>query len=83
MVCMKIEDDDLIDFYTVTEFAKKLRIHYNTVLKSIKSGRISACKVGNARKSGYRIPKSEIERMFRFDMEKMIEKIVDERMKGK
>ena len=67
------------DFYSIKEFAFLLRIHPNTVRRGIKSGRIGAFKVGAGKKSTYRIPKAEINRIALFDLEDMIEKIIDKR----
>jgi len=55
-------------FYSVAEFAEKLRVHPNTVRNAIHSGRISAFRVGSGKRSMYRIPGSEIERMMAFDL---------------
>ncbi len=75
--------DDLKDFYSINEFAKKLGVHHNTIRRSIKSGRISAFQVGSGEKSSYRIPKSEIQRMFAFDLNKMIDRMVEEKIRNK
>lgn len=72
--------EEAVAFYTVQEFADKLNIHPNTVRRSIKSGRIMAFKIGSSKKSPYRIPHSEIERVTLFDLEEMIEKIINERV---
>lgn len=68
------------EFFTVTEFANKLRIHENTVRKAIKNGRIQAFKVGDGSRSSYRIPNTEVQRLCELDMSKLIQKIVDEKM---
>lgn len=76
---------DMIDpsnaFYSIKEFARKLGVHTNTIRRAIKSGRIGGFKVGSGKKSIYRIPHSEIDRIALFDMEQMVEKIIEKRTK--
>ena len=67
------------DFLSIKEFAAKLGVHTDTIRRSIKRGRISAFKVGGIKKSIYRIPKSETNRLALCDMEEMIEKIIEKR----
>jgi len=67
------------DFYTIAEFAKKLRLHPNTIRNAIRSGRLSAFRAGSGIKSSYRISHSEIGRIQLIDLEKIIQKIVDEK----
>lgn len=50
-----------------------------TIRRAIKRGRISAIKIGGNKYSCYRIAKTEIERIALFDMEQMIEKIIQKR----
>ena len=69
------------DFYSVKEFAERMDIHPNTVYKAIKSGHISAFRVGSGPKSSFRIPESEIHRMAMMCMDEVIEKIIEERGK--
>lgn len=66
-------------FLSITEFAILLRIHPNTVRRSIKNGRISAFKVGSGKRGTYRIAKTEINRIALFDLEDLIEKIIEKR----
>lgn len=68
-------------FYSIKEFAIKLGVHSNTIRRAIKSGRINAFRVGSGKKSIFRIPGSEIQRIALFDLQEMVEKIVEERMK--
>lgn len=58
-------------FFSIKEFANLLRIHPNTVRNSIKSGKIQAFKVGFGKRSVYRIPASEINRMALYDINKL------------
>jgi len=69
-------------FYSIKEFATKLGVHPNTIRNAIKSKRISALKIGTPKKHIYRIPHNEIARMFKFDLDEYIEKIVEQRLKG-
>jgi excisionase family DNA binding protein len=55
-------DQDLY-FLTIQEFAKRLRVHPNTVRNAIKEGRINALKLSEGKRSAYRIPISEMERL--------------------
>ncbi len=66
---------------SITEFAKLISAHPNTVRNAIKYGRIQAFRIGSGKRSAYRIYKSERERMAAFDASEMIENIVKERNK--
>lgn len=68
------------DFYSINEFAKILGVHPNTIRRSVKNGRIGSLKIGNSDRPFYRIPASEIDRIALFNMEEMIEKIIEKRM---
>ena len=70
---------EMSEFLSIKEFAFKVGVHANTIRRAIKSGRICAFKVGSGKKSSYRIAKSEINRIALFDMEEMIEKIIEKR----
>lgn len=69
------------DFYTVSEFAEFLSVHINTIYNGIKNGRIQAFRVGRGKHSSFRIPSSEIQRMSLFDLEEVIQNIVEKRMR--
>lgn len=58
-------------FYSIKEFAEKLRVHENTVRRSIKSGRIAAFRFTNDKNGAYRIPHSEIDRIVVQDLRKL------------
>ena len=60
-------------FYTVKAFASLLMVHPSTIRRAIVSGRISAFRVGQGKKSSFRIYKSELERMAAFDLTMVIE----------
>lgn len=66
-------------FYSIKEFASKLKVHPNTIRRAIKSGRISFIKIGSGKRPVYRIPYSEIGRMAAFDLEEYIDKIIQQR----
>jgi excisionase family DNA binding protein len=68
------------EFLSIKEFAAKVNVHANTIRRAIKSGRIQAFRIGGGKKSSYRIPKSEIGRIALFDMEEMIDRIVEKRL---
>ena len=70
-------------YLTVKEFAAKLKLHYNTVLRAIKNKRINTIRIGYGSKAAYRIPISELERISLFDLESLVERMVDERLKEK
>lgn len=69
------------EFISVKEFASKLKLHPNTIRKAIKEKRIDAIRIGMSDRSTYRIPITEIPRMMKFDLDKYIDKLVDEREK--
>ena len=68
------------DFLSIKEFAYKLGVHPNTIRRSIKRGRISAFRVGGGKKSIYRIPKSETNRLAFCDLESFIQKEIEKRI---
>jgi len=53
---------DADGFLKPSELAKMLQIHTNSVLKMIKSGKITAVVVSGNKRCTYRILKSEIDR---------------------
>lgn len=72
------QDDVGERYYSIKEFSVKLNVHPNTVRNAIKSGRISAFRVGAGQKSIYRIAHSELGRIALFDLRVMIKKILKE-----
>jgi excisionase family DNA binding protein len=70
-------------FLTIQEFADCVNIHHNTVRRMIKSGRISALQLGSGKKTVYRIPKSEIDRIAICNMESVINRIIEKRLNDK
>jgi excisionase family DNA binding protein len=67
------------DFLTIKEFAYELGVHHQTIRRCIKRGRITAIQVGGIKKSIYRIPRSELQRMSIKDLEDIVEKIIEKR----
>lgn len=65
------------DFYSIKEFAKKLKVHPDTIRRAIKSGRIHAFRAGSSSRGIYRIPSSEIHRMAEVDLQGTLKQMVD------
>ena len=64
------------DFYSILEFAHKLRVSKDTIRRAIKNGRISAFRVGSG-KGAFRIPHSEINRMSTIELKIVINNLID------
>lgn len=69
------------DFLSINEFAKMVRMHPNTVRKSIKKGRLNSFRIGSGDNAEYRIPKAELNRLSFMDLERIIEKKIEEKKK--
>jgi len=69
------------DFYNIVKFALKLGLHPNTIRQYIRSGLISALKLGTEKRTVYRIPHSEFERLARCNMRDVLKKMVKEGVK--
>jgi hypothetical protein len=67
------------DFMSVKEFAKHIGLHPITINKYIKNGCINAFQIGPHKKSPYRIPVSELNRIAEFSLKKVIDKIVEDK----
>lgn len=52
-----------INFLTVEEFAKRIKMHANSVRRSIREGRIFASRPSMGKRGPYRIAESELERL--------------------
>lgn len=65
------------EYISVKEFAKKVGVHYNTIIRSIKKGRLNAFRVGAGKKGCFRIAISEINRIAFMDLEERIERIIN------
>lgn len=68
------------DFLSIKEFACKMRLHPNTVRRSIKKGKLNALRVGVGKTAIYRIPASEMNRLALVNMEEVIEKLIEKKM---
>jgi excisionase family DNA binding protein len=64
------------DFYTINEFAEKLRVSHQTIRRAIRKGRINAFRVGCTEKSAIRIAHSEINRLGVVDLQKLIKQLI-------
>jgi excisionase family DNA binding protein len=80
---MTIENSSSEEFLTITEFSVLLRIHPQTVRRAIKNGRIHAFRVGIGIRAGFRIPRSEINRMAIVDLENIINELIEKKMNGR
>ncbi|MCF1193388.1 helix-turn-helix domain-containing protein [Mangrovimonas sp. AS39] len=65
------------EYLTIKEFAGLLRVHPNTVRLSLKKGKLQCVRIGEGKRAGYRIPKSEISRVALFDLKHLIKNILD------
>ena len=70
-------------FYSIKEFAKILDVHENTVRNAIRNKKIETIRLGIGPKSGYRIAKSELSRMISFDLNVMIDGMIEKKMREK
>lgn len=52
-----------MNFLTVEEFAKRIKMHPVSVRRAIKQGKIYASRPGIGVRSPFRIPESELERI--------------------
>ena len=52
---------DYLPLLTITEVAERLRVHYLTVYRMVRDGRISAIQVGR----NWRIPEAEVMRLLK------------------
>jgi excisionase family DNA binding protein len=71
------------EFLNVYEFAKKLRVHPQTIRRCIKSGRIQAFRISDGKRAGWRIPTTELGRLAIFDVTKTFERIIEEKLQEK
>jgi excisionase family DNA binding protein len=51
------------EYYSVEEFAKLMNMRPITVRRAIRSGRITALRIGAAKKSPFRIPRHQIDKL--------------------
>jgi excisionase family DNA binding protein len=62
-MCLHVTKGKCVNFLTVEEFAKKLKMHPGTVRRAIKQGKIYASRPSAGKKAPYRICESELERL--------------------
>jgi hypothetical protein len=55
---------NLMNFFTVKDFAKKIKMHPASVRRLIQSGMIYATRIGKGPKARFRIAETEIERLY-------------------
>lgn len=55
------------DFLSIQAFADLVHMHYNTIYKLVKSGRIQAFRLNPVKKGSFRIPRSETNRIAEMD----------------
>lgn len=58
-------------FYTINEFAERLKVHPNTIRRQIKKEKIITINIGTGKKKLYRIPSSEVQRLVLCDLKKL------------
>lgn len=75
---MKNKDKDFLNIY---EFAELLGVHHNTVRNMIKSGRLFAFRLNKGKGCGYRIARSEIQRMAIVNLEEIVENLAKNKVK--
>ncbi len=51
------------DFLSIKSFAELVHMHYNTIYKLVKSGRIQGFRLSASKKGSFRIPRSEVNRI--------------------
>jgi len=69
------------EFLTIDEFSKLLRIHRNSIRSMVYSGRLNAIRIGSGKNASYRIPRSEVQRLAVVDLDKIIDKLVEKKLK--
>jgi excisionase family DNA binding protein len=72
--------DDASGYLTIYEFAKLIGVHHNTIRRAIKNGHISAFRIGNGKRSQYRISKIETNRLAFENLEKIIGSMIDSKL---
>lgn len=78
---MNINEKEIL---SATEFAKCVGVHYNTVRKMIKNGKLNAFKIGcGGKTSDYRIPKSEINRLSLVCLDDIVDDLIQKRLEKK
>jgi len=65
------------EYLTIKEFAAILNVHPHTVRRSIKSGKLQCVRIGIGKNAGYRIPRSEFDRVSLFNLKDMVKQILE------
>lgn len=68
------------DFLSIKEYALLIRVHPNTVRRSIKNGHCKAFRTGRGCKAVYRIPRTEINRLALEHLETIIDKLIEKKI---
>jgi excisionase family DNA binding protein len=53
-----------INFLTLEEFAKRVKMHKNSIRRAIRNGKIFATRPAGGKRAPYRIAESELERLY-------------------
>lgn len=69
------------DFLSISDFAKWIGVHPNTVRNMIRNKRLSAFKIGYGKTGAYRIAKSEVNRMAEVDLNDYVKKEIKKGIK--
>lgn len=72
--------DKMEEYMSIKEFAAMMKMHPNSIRRSIKNGKLQAVRVGFGGHPAYRIPKSEISRIALFDLKDMVNAIMEEKI---
>lgn len=51
-----------MEFYTLEEVAKELKVNSRTIMRWLKNGQLKGYKLGNGKTSPLRIPKAEVDK---------------------
>lgn len=66
-------DVEMRNYLTVSEIAKIVGMHPNTIRNAIHKGKLSSIRFGTGKNSPYRIPKSELERLALVDLKEIFD----------
>ena len=67
-----------MEFYTVNEVAKILKVCTKTVVLMIRKGKLRAVEVGGSQRISYRVEKNELERLLAENWDKNRESQINE-----
>lgn len=74
-------NEDKKEFLSISEFAEVLGKSPSTIRRAIESQRIMAIRIGKGKKASYSIPRSEIDRIGIVDLEDMINRLIEKKLK--